>query len=161
MRFIGFKFAIILNFFSIYYYLRITANHRARKAMFIAFSSMALNSLQGFTILQNYVTEIFASSNPAISPIDSSIVITTIFIISNLIFMNLVDRAGRRTFYIWSSIATTIGLILFAAYLYYLTDNHTFDWVPVVCLSFVLFVSCLGMTPVPFITLMEIFPEKV
>lgn len=139
----------------------ISANRRARKAMFIAFSCMALNAMQGFIILVTYVTEIFTSSNPNVSPIDASIVITTLLIIANLIFMNSIDRAGRRTFYIYSSLATTIVLGLFALYLYYLTDNHAFDWVPVVSLASALFVSCLGMNPVPFVSMVEVLPHKV
>lgn len=144
-----------------FYFLSFSANRRARKAIFIAFSLICLNGLQGFVILVTYVTEIFSSTNPNISPIDSSIIITIILIISNVIFLNSVDRAGRRTLYIYSSVATAIGLILFAAYLYYLTDNHTFDWVPIVCLSYVLFVSSLGMNPVPLLVVVEIFPKKV
>lgn len=149
------EFQIQITFYSF------SANRRARKAIFIAFSLICLNGMQGFVILVTYVTEIFSSTNPNISPIDSSIIITTILIISNVIFLNSVDRAGRRTFYIYSSVATAIGLIVFAGYLYYLTDNHTFDWVPIVCLSYVLFVSSLGMNPVPLLIVVEIFPKKV
>lgn len=122
---------------------------------------MLLNSLQGFAIILTYVTEIFASTNPNISAINASMVITSILIGANFIYMNLVDRAGRRVFYICSSIAAFVGHVLFALYLYFLTDNHAFDWVPIVCLSYVLFVSSLGMNPVPFLVSIEIFPKKV
>lgn len=122
---------------------------------------MFLNALQGFAIISTYVTEIFASTNPDISPINASTVITTVLIVANLIFMNLVDRAGRRVFFICSSVATTIGLVIFATYLYYLSENPAYDWAPIVCLSYVLFVSCLGMTPIPFLISIEIFPKKV
>lgn len=122
---------------------------------------MSLNALQGFCVLASYVTEIIANTNPSVSPIDASIIITSILIVANLIFLNVIDRAGRRTFYIYSSLATTIGLITFAAYLYYLTDNPAYDWVPVISMSFVLFLSCLGMNPVPFIVTIELLPLKV
>lgn len=75
--------------------------------------------------------------------------------------MNLVDRAGRRIFYIYSSIVSGLGHVVFALYLYYLADNHAFDMAPMICLSFILFVSCLGMTPVPYLVSIEIFPKKV
>lgn len=112
-------------------------------------------------VIASYVTDILASSNPDISPIDASIGITMMLVGANLIFMNIVDRAARRVFYISSSIATTIGLALFAAYLQYLSDNHAYDWVPIVCVSFSLIVSCLGMSPIPYIIMFEIVPEKV
>lgn len=129
--------------------------------MLIAGSLLALTSLQGFSVLVGYIIEILGSSNSNISPIDASIGITVMLILTNLIFLSVVDRAARRVFYVWSSLATTIGLVFYAAYLYYLTDNHALDWVPIACLSYVLFVSSLGMSPVPCIIMFEIVPEKV
>lgn len=137
------------------------ANRRARKAIFIAFSLIFLYPFQGLPIMTNYVTEIFASTNPNVSPLYASTLITMIMIIANLVFLNVVDRAGRRKFYIFSSLATSFGLALFAIYLYSLTDNRAFDWVPVVCLSYVLFVNCLGMYPIPWLIVIEIMPKKV
>lgn len=110
------------NYFKLFAF-HFTANHRARIALLISFLAMALNAPQGSTILVSYVTEISVSANPAISPIDSSIIITAILLISNVIFFNLVYRAGRRALYIGSSLATTMGLVFFALYLHYLTDK--------------------------------------
>lgn len=139
----------------------LSANRRARKAIFIAFSLIFLYPLQGMSIMTNYVTEIFASTNPNISPLYASTLITTIVIIANLVFLNVVDRAGRRKFYIFSSLATSAGLTLFAFYLYFLTGNRAFDCMPVVCLSYVLFANCLGMYPIPWLIVIEIMPKKV
>lgn len=148
-------------FISIYFFILIKAEPRAKRAIIIAVSLLCLSGLQGFMVIASYVTDILASSNPDISPIDASIGITMMLVGTNLIFMNIVDRATRRVFYIWSSLATTIGLAFFAAYIYYLSDNPAFDWVPIVCVSFSLIVSCLGMTPIPYIIMFEIVPEKV
>lgn len=71
------------------------------------------------------------------------------------------DRAGRRTFFIYSSLATTVGLALFALYLIFLMDDRAFDWAPIAIMSYVLFVSCLGMNPVSYLIMIEIFPRKV
>lgn len=143
--------------FSIY----LSANRRARRAAFIAFSLMLLNVLQGYALLLSYVADVFTSTNPDISPHGASIIILIVSNTAHLVFMHLVDRAGRRTYFIYSSFASTLGLILFALHLHFLSDNHTFDWLPVVCLSFTIFVSCLGMKSVPFIVAIEIFPRKV
>lgn len=122
---------------------------------------MVLYAVQGSVVLSSYVNEILTNSNSNISPIDASIGITTMSIGANLISVNLIDRVGRRTIYMFSSMAATLGLFTFAAYLHCLIDNHAFDWVPIVCISFVLFVACLGMNSVPFIFTYEILPEKV
>lgn len=138
-----------------------SANRRARKAIFLAFSLVCLSSLQGGIVLMTYVPEIFASTNTNISALNASSMITIIVIIANLIFLNVVDRAGRRTFYIWSSIGTAVGFTHFILYLCFLTGNHKFDWFPVVCLSFALFVKGLGMYPVPWLIILETMPQKV
>lgn len=141
--------------------LCLSVSRRARKSILISFSMLCLNVMQGYNILTSYVTEIFANSSSNISAIDSSIFVSCMLIVSTLIFLNLIDRAGRRTFYICSSLATTFGLILFALYLCYLSENHTFDWVPVVGVSYIILVASMGMNPVPFLVMIELFPKKV
>lgn len=122
---------------------------------------LCLNIMQGYHIFTSYVTEIFANSSSNISAIDASILITSMLIASSFIFLNLIDRAGRRTFYIYSSLATTFGLVLYVIYLFFLEGNHAFDWVPSVGVSYVILVSSMGMNPVPFLVMVEILPKKV
>lgn len=129
--------------------------------MFIAILLMVLNAMQGTMVLRSYATEILTNSHSNISPIDASIGMTVMLIGANIIFMNLIDRVGRRTIYMWSSLACTTILVFYAAYLYYLTDNHAFDWVPVASVSTMIFVSALGMDSAPFIIMYEIIPKKV
>lgn len=137
------------------------ANRRARKAIFIAFWLVFLNALQGFTIVVAYIANILEKSNPNTSTIDASILISAMLIVANLMYTNLVHCAGRRVFYVGSAIAATIGHVLLALYLYFLANNPTYDWVPIVALSYILFVSSLGMNPVSWLLMMEIFPTKV
>lgn len=134
---------------------------RARKSILIAFSLVCLNSLQGFTVLVAYVTEIFANTNSKWSAIDSSIIITSLLILANLIVINLIDRAGRRILYVCSSLATSLALILFAGYLYFYADDNAYDWMPIISVSLIIFLCGLGMGPVPFIVMIEIFPQNV
>lgn len=129
--------------------------------MFIAFSLVLLNALQGFTIILVYITDIFENSNPNIAPIDASIIITGVLIMANLVYVNLVDRADRLTFYIYSSLATVMGHVLLALHIHFFSNDHAFDWVPIVVMSYVLFVTSLGMNSVPWLIMMEIFPKKV
>lgn len=133
------------------------ANRRAKKAICLCIAMKVLSTLTGGAVIVSYITDILASSNSNISPVDASIGITIMLIFASFIFINLVDRAGRRVFCIGSSVASTIGLVLFAAYLYYLSDNHKFDWVPIGCISFVLLAGSFA----PNMILYEITPEKV
>lgn len=107
------------------------------------------------------MTEIFSHYNANVSEIDSSVILVSMLIVSSLIFLNLIDRAGRRTFYIYSSFASTIGLVFFAIYLFCLEGNRAFDWVPLVSVSYIVFIAGLGMNPIPFLVIIEIFPKKI
>lgn len=80
---------------------------------------------------------------------------------ANFVFVNVVDRAGRRTFYIYSSLATIIGHVVFALYLHFLAHNRAFDLVPMIVMSYGLVANAMGMNPVPWVIMMEIFREKV
>lgn len=84
-----------------------------------------------------------------------------IVMMGSLIFINLVERFNRRTLFIGSAIATAIGHISFALYLYFLSNNRAFDWFPVVCIPYMLFVSTLGMSPITWLMVLEISPKKV
>lgn len=104
---------------------------------------------------------IFVDSDPNISSIDASIITTAMLILANLVFVNVVDRFGRRTFYIYSSLATVIGHVVFGLYLHFLAYNQAFDLVPIIVMSYGLVANAMGMNPVPWVIMMEIFPKKV
>lgn len=139
----------------------ISVNPRARKSILITLSLVLLNALQGFSVLLAYVTEIFASTNSNLTAIESSLIITSLLILGNLIVYKLIDRAGRRILYVSSSLATSLAHASFAIYLHFYADNVAYEWVPIISVSFIIFVSSLGMGPVPFIVMIEIFPQKV
>lgn len=151
----------LCSYISAEYYFYSVANRRARKAIFISFSLVFLYGLQGTSILSSYITEIFSSTNSNMSSLTASMIIALMLIMANSIYMNVVDRVGRRTLYICSALATSAGLTSFGIYLYYLADNHAFDWMPVVCLSFVVLANCVGMYPIPWLLVVELMPRNV
>lgn len=143
------------------FYVPFAAEPRARKSILITLSLVCLNSVQGFTVLIAYVTEIFASTNSNLKPIESSLIITSLLIVANLIFCKIIDRAGRRILYVCSSLATSLAYVLFAIHLFFDVHIVAYEWVPIVSVSFIIFVASLGMGPVPFTVMMEIYPRKV
>lgn len=40
-------------------------------------------------------------------------------------------------------------------------DLSHFNWVPVISLSFVIFISSTGIIPIPYIIIAEVLPQKV
>lgn len=112
-------------------------------------------------ILTNYVTEIFSTTNPNVSPLYASTIVTIVLLLACLMFTFTVDRFNRRTLYIWSATATGTILTLFAVFLMYLENDSKFDWAPVVFVSTSLFVSYLGMCNVTWLIMIEVMPVKV
>lgn len=68
----------------------------AQRAILIGIVLMALNQLSGVVAMMSYSAKIFEAANSALPPNLSIIVIGVVQLISNIITMNLVDRAGRR-----------------------------------------------------------------
>ena len=57
-----------------------------------------------------------------------------------------------------------LGLIVLGVYMMLKSwniDVTTFNWIPLVSFSFVVFVSQLGVLSLPFIVMAEIMPEKI
>lgn len=63
-----------------------------------------------------------------------------------------------------STTGTALGLIVLGTYMLFKTwefDVNSFDWIPLGCLSFVYFISTLGIQPLTLTVVSEIMPEKI
>lgn len=125
---------------------------------------MAINQFSGCFVLLNYSATIFRDSGSDIDPNISSMIMASIQCIGTYVATILVDKVGRKLLLMISVSATTIGLTAMGTYSY--LDNLHFDlqyfnWVPVMSLSFVIFIASIGILPLPYIVLAEILPNKV
>lgn len=141
--------------------MRIAVSRTSLKAFAFAFSALSLSMLSGINTTINYVTDIFTETGSGLSAIDCSIITTVIQIIANFVIIHVIDRFSRRSLYVVSSIATAFGFLWFAIYAQFLMHDKRFEWMGIVSISFMLFVGCLGMYPVPYIFAIEIFPAKI
>ena len=66
-----------------------------------------------------------------------------------------------QTLYVGSSIVAAFGFIVFAAHCHILKDDPKFNWIPLVCFIFIIFSSGMGIMPIPYIIIYEIFPKEV
>lgn len=77
----------------------------------------------------------------------------------------LVDKIGRRILFGVSSILSAVSLLAFGMFSFLHTkiglDVSSVDWLPVVSLSFYIFVNCVGIRTVPFLYIAEILPYNV
>lgn len=112
----------------------------------------------------NYTGTIFKESGSNIDPNTSSIIVAAIQVVGVYLSTMLVDRVGRKTLLIISSGGAAIALALLGTFSFLHeqeVDLVHFNWVPLVSFSFYVFISCIGILPLPFVILAEILPPKV
>lgn len=116
----------------------------------------------GFTII-SYAVTIFEKAGTSFNPNVSSILLAVSLIFGSSA-TGLFDRFGRKLLNLISLMGSAVGL--FSTSLYHYLYMHGFDlsafaWVPVISLSFVIFISSAGIMPLTFICSVENFPKKV
>lgn len=71
-------------------------NPQAKKAFFIAFTSIIMGFFCGVWFLVTYVTDIFNKTGSSLSDKNSSLLISFATLFTNLVFLNIVERFNRR-----------------------------------------------------------------
>lgn len=124
----------------------------------------ALNLFSGTFAMINYTYSIFKQSGSSIDPHMSSVVVGAIQIVGILGSTNLIDRLGRKTLLIISTLGAFFGLATLGTYSYLNEsglDVHAYSWIPLISFSTFIFISCFGILPLPFVVLTEILPAEV
>lgn len=140
-------------------------NRSALKGMLSGSILSCLAFLTGYLVFQTYAVVIFQEAGAIhIDPYVSSIALAVLQLIGNLCTTSLSDSLGRKKLLIISLSGSALGLFTFALYTYLRKtgcDVIAFEWVPVVSLSFVVFVASAGVVPLMFLSMVEHIPAKV
>lgn len=125
---------------------------------------IAMSWFTQVTILMYYASLIFKLSDSIFSVDVSAIVLAFFQIIGGLISTQFGDTFGRKTTFFISLFGSAFGLFIFSIYLYF--HHHGYDlskytWLPVVCMSFVMFISTAGILALAHTCIVENFPPKV
>lgn len=99
-----------------------------------------------------------------IDPYISSITMAAVQIVGSLMTTILSDTLGRKFLVISSLLGSSFGLFSFALYSYMNVIGYNlqqFDWMPVVSVSFVIFVANAGVIPLAVVCTVENMPSKV
>lgn len=118
----------------------------------------------GCLVLMNYASLIFEISNTNFSIDVSAIILAVVQIIGGLASTQLGDTLGRKTTLFISLFGSALGLFVFSTFLYLQHHGYglsNFMWLPVVCLSFVMFISSAGICALANTCVVENFPTKV
>lgn len=125
---------------------------------------MAVNQFSGTFTLTNYAASIFKESGSTINPNYSTVVVGCGQVIGTIVSMILVDRLGRKILLLFSTLGAAVCLFITGTYTYYIKqgfDLSNYNMLPVITLSAFMFMSSIGITPIPYILVSEIFPQKV
>lgn len=123
-----------------------------------------LNNFSGSFILIVYGVMIFQKASTRIDPYISSIILASLQVVGTLASTSLVEVLGRKSLMIISMAGCTIGFSAMAAYMYLSSVGYglgAVDWIPVVSLGFVVFISSVGIIPLTFLCIIESLPMEV
>lgn len=145
--------------------MSILVNKAAIRALAIGVVLAWLTQLTGGYTFVTYAVLIFEKVGVShIDPYVASITIAICQIMGSLFTTQLSDNLGRKILVLISLFGSAIGLFAFALYAYlghigY--DLSAFDWMPVVCLCFVIFIAASGVVPLAVVCTVENMPSKV
>ena len=136
----------------------------AMKGIVTSFAMSWFIQMTGSFLITNYASMIFEKSGSLLDPKIASIVLACVQIVSGLISTQLGDTFGRKTTLFISLFGTAVGLSSLASYSYlkhFGYDMSNFLWLPVVCLSLIIFMSSVGIIALGHIVAVENYPQKV
>ena len=134
------------------------------KGIGIGVTLTTLAQLTGNFTITNYAVMIFEKTGTSVDPYMSSIMLAVALILGAICTTYLADTLGRKFLNIVSVFGSAVGLFAVSIY-YYLSINgydlSAFVWVPVVSLSFVIFISSAGIMALSLVCSIEYLPPKV
>lgn len=141
-----------------------SVNPTTLRAMLIGPALMAVSQFSGTFTLVSYAATIFKEAGTNLNPNFSSIILGCLQITGTVSTYFLIDRIGRRVLLTISTGGAAIGLSVMGVYCYlskHNVDVSQYNWIPIIALPFVIYISSIGIIPVPYIIISEVLPQKV
>lgn len=139
-------------------------NRHAIKGLGIGFALTTFNQLTGNFTITSYAVMIFAKTKTTLNPHISSIILAVSLLVGSIFTSYLADKLGRKILNLISLTGSAIGLFTISLYQYFNVNGYdmsAFEWVPVICLSFVIFISSAGIFALSLVCSIEYLPTKV
>ncbi|XP_033212869.1 facilitated trehalose transporter Tret1-like [Belonocnema kinseyi] len=137
----------------------------SRKALIIMLLTYFVYAFSGALSIQAYAQGLFKQSDSSLAPEYSAMILTGVQIFSGLPSTQLIDYWGRRPVYVFSGIASAIGLGTVALYFFlkeFLETNvSSVSWLPLFGLVLYQFMCNFGILTIPTVLVGEIFSVKV
>ncbi|XP_069687041.1 facilitated trehalose transporter Tret1-2 homolog [Periplaneta americana] len=135
-----------------------------RRALIISIVLVTNLQFSGVVPLLSYTVLIFNEAGSTLSPNVSTIIVGALQIIGSLLATVLVDRAGRKVLLIVSNVCMALCLGAIGGYFFCRSrdiDVSSVSLLPVVCLSAYFVALALGVSPVAFLMIPELFSPQL
>lgn len=139
-------------------------NRMALKGILISFAMAWFMQTTGSFLITNYASIIFSKTGSLFDSNISSIILAVIQIVAGLSSSQWGDTFGRKVILITSLFGSAMGLFTLAAYSYLLENDYdvtNFNWLPLLMLCLMIFVSNSGIIALAHICAIENYPSKV
>ncbi|XP_049786249.1 facilitated trehalose transporter Tret1-like [Schistocerca cancellata] len=137
----------------------------SRRALVVCVVLILTQSFAGLSVLMGYTTEIFQQSGVALDADVCSIIVAAVQTVSSVATSLLADRAGRRPLLLLSLSGCGLTMATLAT-LFYLKDVVRADltavqWLPLAAMAAFIVFNILGIGPLPWAIVGEVFPSEV
>ncbi|XP_049828942.1 facilitated trehalose transporter Tret1-like [Schistocerca gregaria] len=137
----------------------------SRRALVVCVVLILTQSFAGLSVLMGYTTEIFQQSGVALDADVCAIIVAAVQTVSSVATSLLADRAGRRPLLLLSLSGCSLTMATLAT-LFYLKDVVRADltavqWLPLAAMAAFIVFNILGIGPLPWAVVGEVFPSEV
>lgn len=134
------------------------------KPILITCGLMVFQKFSGANAFNFYAVPILSQAFVGIDPYSAAVVVGLLQILAGMISSILIDTAGRLPLLIVSNILMSAALAGFGTYVY-VTEGREFsgvgtDWIPLTCALIFQVAFALGISPVAWLYIGELFPLK-
>lgn len=132
-----------------------------RKALVISNGLFVFLQLTGLFAVLGYLHNIFSLANVPISQDTSSIFISAIQTVSNFMSTIFIEKLGRKLLLMFSSLTIALSLLLLGTYFQLKSGEFLYidriAWLPIVSISILVIGYGIGLGPVTFVLMSELF----
>lgn len=135
------------------------------KALYVTVGLLSLQQLSGINVIQFYVQPIFVKTGSSLESKYSAMIVGGVQLISASFTAPLTRKLGYKIPLLISAAGTCIAQVLLALYFYLEEEKSDFivylAWVPIFSLVLYIFTFCLGLGPLPWAVMGEMFPPNM
>ncbi|XP_047116045.1 facilitated trehalose transporter Tret1-like [Schistocerca piceifrons] len=137
----------------------------SRRALVVCVVLVLTQAFAGLSVLMGYTTEIFQQSGVALDADVCAIIAAAVQTVSSVATSLLADRAGRRPLLLLSLSGCSLTMATLAT-LFYVKDVVRADltavqWLPLAAMAAFIVFNILGIGPLPWAIVGEVFPSEV